>query len=81
MDFDKKVRLRDEITTTTQKDFIDGLYNLVKTQCQLTPVIIVAGQTYSSIQNNLTKCEDVKFNFLRGLKPNIIDSLLDTRFI
>jgi len=33
MDFDKKVHLRDEITTTSQKDFIAGLYNLVKAQC------------------------------------------------
>jgi len=43
MNFDKKVHLKDEITTTTQKDFIARLYNLVMAQCQLTPVIIVAG--------------------------------------
>ena len=43
MDLDKKIHLKDEITTTTQKDFTDRLYSLVKAQCQLTPVIIVAG--------------------------------------
>ena len=43
MDFDKKVHLKDEITTTTQEHFTNNLYNLVKAQCQLTPVIIVAG--------------------------------------
>ena len=43
MNFDKKVHLKDEITTTTQKDFTDKIYNLVKAQCQLTPVIIVGG--------------------------------------
>ena len=43
MDFDKKIHLKDEITTTSQKDFITRLYSLVKAQCQLTPVIIVGG--------------------------------------
>jgi hypothetical protein len=43
MDFDKKVHLKDEITTTNQEHFAANLYNLVKAQCQLTPVIIVAG--------------------------------------
>ena len=33
MDFDKKVHLKDEITTTTQEDFVVKLYNLIKVQC------------------------------------------------
>lgn len=77
---DKKVHHKDELIPTTQGKYIERLLELIREQSLKTPIVIVANQTYSIIENSLQKLSDQSFYSMKTYTGSKTEAYLDGKF-
>ncbi|KEJ82485.1 Protein translocase subunit SecA [Oxytricha trifallax] len=77
---DKRIRLEQELVSSNQADFCKRIFELSAEYCKLTPVIIVANQSYSTIESYFRKYSQVQFFSMKNVKGTKLEAQFDQIF-
>ncbi|KEJ83066.1 Helicase conserved C-terminal domain containing protein [Oxytricha trifallax] len=77
---DKRVKLDQELITSSQLDYCKRVFEISAHYCKLTPVIIVAQQSYTMIESHFKKFAQVPFFPMKNVKGTKVEAQFDHQF-
>ncbi|KEJ82837.1 hypothetical protein OXYTRIMIC_444 [Oxytricha trifallax] len=77
---DKRIKLQQELVSSNQVDYCKRIYETCLKYCKLTPVLIVAQQSYTIIENYFKKFAYIPFHSMKNVKGPKLEVQFEQQF-